>query len=93
MGGLQVIRIRAEAMVVRLPPALADLDENFERRNDDLPPLVEVADLKRAMRQLAALGFEVGPMVEEDWEALADLWVPNIGAFRLIGPWLRGRKG
>jgi hypothetical protein len=34
--------------------------------------------------------MEVGPVQEEDREAIAPLEIPGIGAFRLIGPWLRG---
>jgi hypothetical protein len=52
--------------------------------------LLEVADIKRAIRHLREAGLEVGPMVEEDWEATAELTVPNVGSFRLVGPWLRG---
>lgn len=76
--------------MIRLPPVLPDLDENLKPQNADQPPLVEVVDLDRAIRRLSALGLEVGPIEEEGWEAIARLTIPELGTFRLIGPWLPG---
>jgi hypothetical protein len=89
-AGLQLIRVNASATLVRLPPVLPDLDVDFQPQNEGEPPLVEVADLERAVRRLTALGFDVGPIEELGWEAVARLTVPSIGTFRLIGPWLPG---
>ena len=89
-AGLQLTRVSSRATLLRLPPVLPDLDEDLQPQNQDEPPLVEVADLARAVRRLTALGVEVGPIEEEGWEAIARIDVPNIGTFRLIGPWLPG---
>ena len=89
-AGLQLIKVTANATLIRLPPVLPDLDENLQPQNQDEPPLVEVADLERAVRRLTALGIDVGPIEDEGWEAIARVSVPNIGTFRLIGPWLPG---
>lgn len=88
--GLQVMQVRARALVVRLPPALPDYDEDLNRRPEIQPPLVEVADLQRATERLRALGFQVGPIEEDGWEGIAALDIPGIGSFRLVGPWLAG---
>lgn len=88
--GLQIVRARSNAFVVRFPRWLPDLDENLVERNDGQPPFLEVLDLDRAVRRLRELGFAVGDIVEGDWEGIAMVLLPNIGTFRLIGPWLPG---
>ena len=88
--GLQIVRVRSRAIVVRLPPWLPDLDENLVERNDGQPPLLEVLDLDRAVRGLRAIGLAVGDIREDGWEGLAELEIPDIGCFRLVGTWLPG---
>jgi len=90
LQGLQVAEVRARAVVVRLPPALPEFDEDLNRMPEVGPPLVEVADLQRATERLRAFGFEVGSIEEDGWEGIADLEIPGIGSFRLVGPWLPG---
>lgn len=90
LHGLQVVEVRARALVVRLPDALPEYDENLNRLPEVEPPLVEVADLHRATERLRAFGFEVGVIEEDGWEGIADLRIPGIGSFRLVGPWLPG---
>jgi len=88
--GLQVVQVRAHALVVRLPDALPEYDEDLNRLPEVEPPLVEVADLHRATERLRSFGFDVGAIEEDGWEGIAALDIPGIGSFRLVGPWLPG---
>ena len=46
--------------------------------------------IDRAVRGLRELGCPMGEIVENGWEGRATIDMPNIGRFRLVGPWLPG---
>jgi hypothetical protein len=85
-NGLQIARVTTRTMLIRFPPWLPDLDDDLRERNDGQPPLLDVLDLERAVAQLRALGMDVGPIVKDGWDGLAEIEIPGEGRFRLVGP-------